>query len=146
MGNKRCFRCKQHKNLDLFHKCARNKDGRQSFCKECQQLYAKEDEKRTNRNKKRYHEKKDEYLEACYKRKYGITLNEYNRMLEDQGGVCAVCGKVCNSGKRLAVDHNHLTGKVRGLLCINCNQGIGHLMDSIHLLSRAIDYLELTNT
>jgi hypothetical protein len=77
------------------------------------------------------------------KRKYGITKEEYIVRLESQQGVCAICGLTCT--RALAVDHNHLTGKVRGLLCNNCNRGIGHLKDSTLLLEKAIKYLKETN-
>lgn len=61
------------------------------------------------------------------KRKYGITLAEYDQMLEEQHGVCAICGGADPSGRRLAVDHDHETGKVRGLLCTSCNTRLGFL-------------------
>ena len=67
-------------------------------------------------------------------------------MLAAQGGCCAICG-TSDTGKRkaFAVDHNHDTGKIRGLLCSNCNTGIGNLRDNVELLERAIDYLRNTN-
>lgn len=77
---------------------------------------------------------------------FGLSLEDYNAMLEAQGGVCAICkqpethkrnGKL----KALAVDHHHGTGKIRGLLCSDCNTGIGKLKDSVNILSNAIDYL-----
>lgn len=74
---------------------------------------------------------------------YGITAADYDRMLADQGGACAICGAL--SGGRwetLAVDHCHTTGRVRGLLCTPCNQGIGLLRDSVERIHAAISYLE----
>lgn len=65
-------------------------------------------------------------------------------MLAKQGGVCAICKnpeKSCARGYRLAVDHDHATKQVRGLLCVNCNQGLGHFRDSIPRLQAAIGYL-----
>ena len=76
------------------------------------------------------------------KKKYGITLNDYEEILKSQNRVCAVCQEFCNSGRALAVDHCHISGKIRGLLCINCNQGLGKFKDSIKLLDKAIDYLK----
>ncbi len=79
------------------------------------------------------------------KRAFGITLEEYDAMLQKQGGVCAVCGnpeKTHQNGFPLAVDHYHETKKVRGLLCLNCNRGIGHFEDNPELLAKAIQYLE----
>ena len=78
-----------------------------------------------------------------YKRVYGITIEDYDRMLEEQGGRCAICRTDTpgGSGARFAVDHNHETGEVRGLLCNNCNRGLGHLQDSVLILEQAIRYL-----
>lgn len=74
-------------------------------------------------------------------RYYGITPEDYAGMLDRQGGVCAVCMEVCTSGRRLAVDHDHATGKVRGLLCTRCNVLIGMGRDSAELIYRAARYL-----
>lgn len=80
--------------------------------------------------------------------KYGITLEEYDAFLKLQNHVCAICkqpevGKH-QSGrvKRLSVDHDHKSGKVRGLLCGTCNRGIGYLKDSVDILKNATKYLE----
>ena len=56
---------------------------------------------------------------------FGINLEEYEAMLQQQNGVCAICGNLCASGRRLAVDHDHATGKVRVLLCSYCNRRLG---------------------
>ena len=75
------------------------------------------------------------------KRAYGITLAEYQQMLEIQDGRCKICGK--KPGKRmLDVDHCHKTNKVRGLLCSKCNIGLGQFNDSLGLLLEAALYLE----
>lgn len=77
----------------------------------------------------------------------GMTLEEYGEMLERQNGVCAICKKTCStkykSGKvrDLSVDHDHDTGKVRGLLCNACNLGIGKFNDDAELLKAAAEYL-----
>ena len=69
------------------------------------------------------------------KSRYGITMDEFDVMKNNQGGVCAICnGK--NNDRDLAVDHCHTTGKVRGLLCGNCNRGIGYFKDSKILLEK----------
>lgn len=81
-------------------------------------------------------------------RDYGITPVDYAEMLDAQGGVCAICGEPETTKhkkgtvRQLSVDHNHKTGKVRGLLCHNCNCGIGRLKDDIEKLRKAIAYLE----
>lgn len=68
--------------------------------------------------------------QAAYQRRfslatYGLTEEEYDAMLHAQGAACAMCGKACRTGRQLAVDHDHLTGRVRGLLCMACNQALG---------------------
>ena len=77
------------------------------------------------------------------RRKFGITLDDYSSMLEKQNGVCAICGNSePYNGYSLAVDHDHGTGKVRGLLCSSCNRAIGLFKDSPELLQKAINYLK----
>lgn len=73
--------------------------------------------------------------------KFGITPEEYYALLEEQNGVCAICLGVNKDGKRLSVDHNHDTGKVRGLLCQRCNLCIGQFEENQETLLRAVDYL-----
>lgn len=80
---------------------------------------------------------------------YGLTIEEYWAIYEAQGGVCYICRRAkgrgpdgSGRGKRLAVDHDHKTGEVRGLLCGPCNKGVlGHLRDSVEALSRAVAYV-----
>jgi hypothetical protein len=79
--------------------------------------------------------------DRVYWRKYKITLDQYDSLLSHQGGVCSICSEECESGNRLVVDHDHVTGAVRGLLCRKCNLGIGHLRDSVDLLTKATQYL-----
>jgi hypothetical protein len=74
-------------------------------------------------------------------RMYGIDVKDYERMLQEQGGGCYICGKRPEGKRALDIDHDHATGKVRGLLCSNHNRGIGLLDDDISLLARAIQYL-----
>ena len=73
--------------------------------------------------------------------RFGITVEQYNSILASQNGGCAICGESCSTGKRLAVDHNHETGEVRGLLCAACNRGLGMLKDSPRILASALNYL-----
>lgn len=72
------------------------------------------------------------------KRKYNITVEEYNSMMHLQENKCAICGDM---SEKLCVDHDHKTGKVRGLLCSNCNTSLGKFKDSIQILKNAISYL-----
>jgi hypothetical protein len=75
--------------------------------------------------------------------KYGITIDEYNKMLKKQNNVCLICKRPeTEHNKNLAVDHNHNTGKVRGLLCCKCNKGLGHFEDNALWLRIAADYLD----
>jgi hypothetical protein len=80
--------------------------------------------------------------ETLLKSKFGITCEDYEELLEAQGGVCRICGRKCSTGRRLAVDHDHNTGIVRGLLCLHCNVAIGYLEDDPERLRRAAEYLE----
>lgn len=73
---------------------------------------------------------------------YGLSVEEYEVILKRQNGVCAICSQVCKTGRRLAVDHDHNTKKVRGLLCATCNTALGKFGDSPVLLRQAIEYLE----
>jgi hypothetical protein len=100
---------------------------------------------RAKANRKRHYEdNKQHSLEYSrnytLKRKYNLTEEEYSVMLEKQGGTCAICFSKCT--RALAVDHEHATGRVRGLLCNNCNRGIGHLKDDVAILVSAIKYLQ----
>lgn len=74
-------------------------------------------------------------------RRYGISVERYESMLEAQGGCCAICKKV-QTGRRLFVDHDHATGAVRGILCQKCNSGIGMLGDTSNGVRSALAYLE----
>ena len=87
-------------------------------------------------------ENPDTTREHHIKHTYGLTLADYDKMLEAQSGVCAICGvSPEEGGRRLLVDHDHKTGKIRGLLCYSCNVGLGHFKDSPHNLAEAIEYL-----
>lgn len=96
----------------------------------------------------------DKALNAHLLRNFGITLEQYNTLLAEQGGTCAVCGALPTDARnhrrggarrfaqRLVVDHDHVTGKVRGLLCSMCNTGIGALRDEAATVRLALEYLE----
>lgn len=88
---------------------------------------------------------KEEIREKAWMRRYGITRQEYEEMLEAQGDSCAIC-KTMDIGRKghthFHVDHDHVTGKVRGLLCDLCNRGLGYFKDDPFLLIKAGKYLE----
>jgi len=69
-------------------------------------------------------------------------MQDYEDMFVRQGGVCALCYEPCETGKRLAVDHDHTTGRIRSLLCSGCNTGLGKFRESQELLRNAADYLD----
>lgn len=112
-----CNKCKKEKNLSEFHKNGgSSKTEYRAVCKEC---------------------KRGEH----YQRTYGIGIEEYNIILVKQGGTCKICDGEPGA-RSLHIDHCHDTGKIRGLLCANCNTGIGNLKDDINLLEKAINYLK----
>jgi hypothetical protein len=82
--------------------------------------------------------------ESNVKTSYGISIEEYARMELAQNRKCKICLRSCNTGRDLAVDHDHKTGQVRGLLCSNCNQAVGKLQDSPELAERLAHYLRST--
>lgn len=99
------------------------------------------------RNKKNYELNREQKLakhrEHVLKSRYGLTMDDYYCLLQSQGNKCAICKK--EATKTLDVDHCHETGKVRGLLCNNCNRGLGHFQDDKHLLRNAMEYLDDNN-
>jgi predicted nucleic acid-binding Zn-ribbon protein len=81
---------------------------------------------------------RDRWSDARVLRTYGLTPEAYRQLLESQGGACAICRKACATGRRLAVDHDHGTGEIRGLLCAMCNR---HLPIVETLAREALEYL-----
>lgn len=81
---------------------------------------------------------------SLLKRKWSLTLDQYNDILKKQKGLCAICKnpETAHGGRALSVDHDHETGKIRGLLCHSCNTGIGHLKDNMATCKRAAHYLK----
>lgn len=134
--SKTCSICGVNKEVEDYYADIRAVDGLKSSCKVCHIKCCAR-----SRSKKR--EQYREYMRGLnLASRYGITTLVYDEMFSDQKGVCKICKTTCPSGKKLAVDHCHTTGKIRGLLCINCNRGLGHLKDSTTLLFEAIKYLE----
>ncbi|HDY68067.1 MAG TPA: hypothetical protein ENH85_09770 [Candidatus Scalindua sp.] len=95
-------------------------------------------EKYSIKNRDRLNEQKRNHR---LKVNYGITLEDYDKLYEKQNGVCAICS-LPEVLMRLQVDHDHKTGKVRGLLCLYCNNILGKAKDSIETLEKAIEYLK----
>ena len=107
-----------------------------------QRKYKKDNEdKIKEQNNKYFENNKDKIKENAIIRKFGLTLEQYNKLLEKQNNCCAICGKHQSELKRaLAIDHNHTTGKIRGLLCYKCNLGLGYFNNK-NILNNAGSYL-----
>lgn len=121
---KTCYKCKEQKTPSEFSKDSAKKDKLAIWCRKC-----KNDLCRVNRK----------FYEL---RQYGLTPNQYDAMFKEQNGACFICKGQDLSGCRLSVDHDHKTSKVRGLLCGNCNTGLGSFKDNVGLLILASEYLE----
>lgn len=116
MHFKVCGGCHQEKTFSEFYKSG---DYLNPYCKSCETL----------RRRKYF-----------YKRKYNLTIEDYEALLKSQNYVCAMNGEKFK-GREPFVDHDHTTGKIRGLLCGKCNFGLGHFDDQINKLQNAISYL-----
>ena len=127
---KRCNKCGEPKGLGAFTPLRTGKHGVHGTCKKC----------RATRLLKRYHEDKEPQRKAARRYYYGMTHERFAQMVEEQGGVCAICKREPKSF--LYVDHDHLTNEVRGLLCPACNVGIGNLGDTADGARAALHYLE----
>jgi len=157
---KRCKRCGEIKPLSEFYRATGMADGHRSECKTChktkQQAWYQANRRHAiaqvkrwqQENKNHLHEYRREYRQrrkteerdAYLRRRFGITQADYDALLAEQGGGCAICGKP--PGKiSLHVDHDHETGEVRGLLCVGCNNALGQFRDDTALLQRAIGYV-----
>jgi hypothetical protein len=132
---KHCNKCNTTKSREDFTKLKRSKDGLYSICKSCKSKA--ERAWRTPEKTKQYNLKKD----------FDLTPEGYKKMLDEQGGVCAICKELettvrCGKVQALSVDHCHTTGKIRGLLCNRCNRALGKFKDNIVTIQRALSYLE----
>lgn len=132
-GKKKCSTCKEVLDVDSFYqKGDAYNTGYVSYshaCKNCMQ--------------DKWHKDWDKHVS----KKFGITTEEYNAMVVAQGNLCAICGRpekrmMHDKPKRLSVDHCHATGKVRSLLCNQCNSLLGLAEDNVVILNNAIKYLE----
>lgn len=98
--------------------------------------------KKFTQNKTQIQNNNVKQREKHLRRKFGITLAQYDILLKEQGGVCKICKDIDHAYDNFQVDHCHTTGKIRGLLCHLCNKGLGHFKDSPQLLEKAIAYLK----
>ena len=163
MDTKVCSKCGTEQEIVLFNRDRSKSSGYRSWCKTCDNInsriqYNKDPQLRRDQRKEYYYENREDEIQRRgefrknnvdmhrshkYKQLYGITLERFEEMRTSQKCSCAICGKheSQNKNKKLFVDHNHNTGKVRELLCHGCNTGIGLLQDDVDLLQKAMDYL-----
>lgn len=128
MGSKWCPDCDQIKAVADFPRTRANAaTGIHTYCKPCHNARGKASLLKVG-GSRTYH----------LKRRYGITAADADAMLLEQEGLCAICGRAA----AVHVDHDHSTGRVRGLLCFNCNGGLGQFKDRIDVLESAVDYLK----
>ena len=132
MNTKKCTVCKIKKPISEFNKRSHSKDGLASLCRDCMHI-------RTARYRKLPGRVRKQASRDLY-RKYGLTLDEKEAMLKEQGYKCAVCEKQLIM-KTACVDHNHETGKIRGLLCYPCNMAAGWVHDDPDISDKLSSYL-----
>lgn len=154
-GVKVCSGCKQEKQLGEFYTSkTRGGGGYFARCKACcsadtkaaraaagpaerdRRAALQRDWRRRNQSKRRAYER-----HRGWRRHFGLTPEDYDALLQVQGGHCAICPYVPAEGEVLPVDHDHETGAVRGLLCADCNNGLGRFRDDPVRLQQAISYL-----
>ena len=127
-GYARCPSCDSVKPRSDFGTRSGGRSGRVSYCYACFNRIKEESRQRVHGGSRNYH----------LRRRYGITAAEADAMREAQGGLCALC----RERPAEHVDHDHLTGKVRGMLCSCCNQGLGNFRDRADVMRAAIAYLQ----
>jgi len=151
MDTKKCTSCCLEKPINEFY-IRRDRNSHVAQCKRCTVKHNSKyrDKEHTKAYKADYYQRNKTGKElTTVLKKYGLTLEGYNEILETQDGVCAICeqpetvvDKRNGHTKRLSIDHSHVTNKVRGLLCSNCNFVLGLAKDSINVLKKAASYLE----
>lgn len=138
--SKPCALCGIEKPVGEYSGRSNTTDGLHTRCKACESEGAKAWRRRPGSRARIEQWARPARLRS----RYGLTVADYDRMFASQGGVCALCGKPPLGGvksQRLHVDHDHATGRVRGLLCNACNRAIGALGDDLAGVMRAVDYL-----
>ena len=128
-----CTKCKKKKSLSCFYKDRQKQGGLRYWCKDCvlENVYAWEEKNIGNL--------KSIIKNRDLKKLYGIGLVDYERMYNTQCGFCLICK---TKKDVLCIDHNHKTGKIRGLLCNNCNRVLGSVKEDVNILSEMIDYIK----
>jgi Recombination endonuclease VII len=144
---KQCNSCGKTKPTSMFYKDLGIADGHATLCKSCRDVamrkWREEHREEYNKYMREFRAgNKDWAKDTDLKRTYGIGLEDYKRMLEEQGHVCKLCKKPPQGKRPLVVDHNHETGEIRGLLCYGCNRKIVILDKSIEEREAAIAYVK----
>ncbi len=140
--SKVCGVCGKRKSFEDFYNASKKVDGKCPRCKPCE--LAKQKEWRSRGESKELNRVR--YRKRLLRERYGMTISDYKQMLNSQRGRCLICNALPDSRNGyLSVDHDHITGKVRGLLCSRCNLSIGKMDDSPALLRRAARYIEESN-
>jgi hypothetical protein len=134
-----CVKCKELQPIGQYWKDKQKNDGLRPYCKNC--------ERDRYTSKEYYAQRKDPKYVAIKHRhkmkKYGITEEDFIAMENAQNSCCAICDRPENKmNTKLSVDHSHESGNVRGLLCSNCNRGLGFFKDSPELLVKAATYVK----
>ena len=147
MDTKVCCRCKIEKPRIEFYQSKGKTSG---ACKVCKSEMYKDWEKRNPEKRKQLHQdfyakKKERMRWYWIESKYGMTKEKYNELLQQQNNGCKICGATeakHRSSNNLLVDHCHVTGNYRGLLCNRCNTSLGFVNDDIELLENMVKYLK----
>lgn len=145
--SKTCTQCLKDLPIEDFPRNGGKPDGRSSWCKPCHaeksRRWREANPEKARQTRQRYEAKNpDKHHQSHLSRTYGITVDEFESILGDQGGGCAICGTDQPSmGKRLCVDHVEGTRLIRGVLCSRCNSAIGLLDHDAERLRACIDYL-----
>jgi hypothetical protein len=132
--HKTCPICGELKERSEYYKWKSRQDGLAAYCIPC---FRERNKKWKKENPEKY---KSATIATSRKIKYGISREDYAQMLVDQNNQCAICKK--QIGWEAAVDHCHNTDKIRGLLCRNCNLGLGGFKDNIETIRKAISYVK----
>ena len=138
MPVKNCTHCSTEKTLDQFTNHPRGKFGKDTKCKSCRSALGRE---RYRKDPQRILKRQTELRRISgydRRKKYGISKVDYEKLIENQNGLCAICK---TKPIFLCVDHDHATNIIRGLLCGRCNKGLGHFGDDVIRLQKAIEYL-----
>lgn len=130
-----CYMCRKKylATIEFFYKRSDSKDGLRNECKKCQdkrnkKYREKNKEKMREQQKKYYRKNPKRFKNSRIKYEFGITLKEYNQMLEEQDGRCGICRIHYSKLKKfLCIDHDHKTSKIRDLLCDHCNFMLGFI-------------------